>query len=145
AFLLIVLPRNGSARDLVSCDPAVAMLLSTGVILMSKPSRLKRMIAGALLGAAALFRHDFGMYGIVAATLVCLFQERSIVGRFRRQLLRAAQGLAWLFVGIGATAGIGYAVFAAQDFRALWTNLVVYPTVATDYRRTPFPLGAMSH
>ena len=47
AFLLIVLPRNGSASDLVSCDPAVAVLLSTGVILMSKPSRLKRMIADA--------------------------------------------------------------------------------------------------
>jgi hypothetical protein len=139
ASILVLLPRNRSSVDLLYCDPAIAIILMAGVILTDETSPARRVAAGALIGTAALFRHDFGLYGVLAATGASFFEGSAIGLPFRQRFHRSAASLAWVFLGIGATAGVGYGILAALDFRSLWTNLWTYPAVATHYRMLPFP------
>src|SRR5262249_46483929 len=98
---------------------------------------------GVLLGIATLFRHDFGVYGILSATIVCLLEQATIHHNFKDRLRNFSSAVSWLFIGIAATAGLGYGILAALDFRALWTNLIAYPLITTYYRKLPFPFDQM--
>jgi len=143
ASVVALLPRNRSAVDLTYLDPAIALILLAGVILATHPSRNKRVAVGVLLGTATLFRHDFGIYGIIAVTFSSFFEVSTIAGRFRQRCQRAATGLAWIFLGIGSTAGVVYGTLSVLDFPALWNNLLTFPVAATYYRMLPFPFAAM--
>jgi 4-amino-4-deoxy-L-arabinose transferase-like glycosyltransferase len=140
AFALFLLPRTQQFTDLLACDPSLSLILWAGVLMIDRTAKWTSFAIGLLVGLAALFRHDFGVYGSFAVIMACCVRE-SI--RFELPSLKKALAeIAWVFLGILLTAGVVYGTLALLDWRAVLTNLVTYPAKATYYRRRPFPWRA---
>ncbi|MBI4716784.1 MAG: hypothetical protein HY763_03190 [Planctomycetes bacterium] len=123
----------GTAPELTTYPPAILLLvLAVGrIVALAHDARPRQAwTAGALLGAAAIFKHDVAAYGALAATLAILALTRSspderLAGSGWAALLRAAGGA--LIVLAPAAAYIAYHAGAYA-----WTDLFVFP--AGDFR-----------
>jgi len=140
AFVLFLLPRNQDSIELIACDPAVALLFCAGTVFLSGNSPRKRIATGLLVGSAALFRQDFGAYGLAAVMVACCLRETTAVTF--PSVKKVASEIGYSLLGVFLTAGIGYGLLAFLDWHALMTNLITYPALTTYYRKLPFPLRA---
>jgi len=140
AYVLFLLPRNQDSIELIACDPAVALLFCAGTVFLSGNSPWKRIATGLLVGSAALFRQDFGAYGLAAVMVACCLRETTAVTF--SSVKKVASEIGYSLLGVFLTAGVGYGLLAFLDWHALMTNLITYPALTTYYRKLPFPLRA---
>lgn len=137
AFLLVV--THTIAITLTpgySVVPALAAALGALATLGSAGSTF---LAGVLIGIAALFRHDFGVY-VAVATFASLLVRGAVTRQpFARDLLRLGAGAIVIalpaYVGLAAVAGI----------QPMVDQLLVVPLTVIPYYRlpvlgTPYPL-----
>ena len=138
AFLL-PLHVHGDSETLYHVNPAIAFLLVGGLRLCTDIRCGRNMfLSGLLFGIAAVFRHDFGVYGIVAALVTTLLnREHSANWKQRRQNIVA------LISGFLLVSGIVYGSFTLIGGEAVFRNLVVYPYIATKFRDLPYSLGTV--
>src|SRR5207237_2012369 len=120
AWALFLMPRHQPGLLIYACDPALALVVAGGAVLVARPGR--PFLAGCLLGLAALFRQDFGAYGAAAGVVAASCVSRRCLAR--------------LVLGILATAGLGYGLVAlAAGPRLVYENLLLYPSRVMPYRK----------
>jgi hypothetical protein len=133
AYLLFLLPRAEYGAQLYLCDPALALILAAGALLISSPGISPRVfLTGVLLGGAMLFRHDFGVYGVIAAVgaIISLRDDRGPT-RTRR--------LGLLLLGVLIVSGTGYGLLALGGLRPIIDCMIRYPTLVMPFRRLHYP------
>jgi len=138
----LLLPLTGGDRLLV-CDPSLALILAGGAVVTGGRAggRGRYVLAGGLLGAATLFRQDFGAGGVIAGLAVITWIEcrqargSGSAGWPTARILRA-WGL--LLSGITLVALPPYLMVAWPDPRPLVHALVVLPPRLMHYRTLPY-------
>ncbi len=138
----ILLPLN-SGHALTTCDPALSLLLAAGAVLTGAWAKTSRhLLAGFILGLAALFRHDFGAYGCLAAVAAVSWSEwRTRWTSVRTPVNKAfggARTLAPLLMGIALVIVPGYGLLALRDPAQLLHALIVMPPAMMPYRTLPY-------
>jgi len=125
---------EGSHLKMVS--PALMLILVAGLRLTADVSQNRRpLLTGMLLGLAAIFRHDFGIFGFVASLLVIVCpRENSPV---MREKIRSSVSL---FLGFALVAGTVYGALLTGGFYAVFENLVMFPAMSLPYRVLPYPI-----
>ncbi|HEU4403570.1 MAG TPA: hypothetical protein VFT43_15840 [Candidatus Polarisedimenticolia bacterium] len=134
--------------------PALLLVLLSLVILAScvdeastdgRRSNVRLGLAGGALGAAALFRHDLGAYGLLASlpSLVALMLRPTsgAAGASRRRSVEAARRGSPYFAGLICAFGVPAAWFLTRvPIREVIFALFTYPsTMYIATRRLPFP------
>lgn len=122
--------------DLKMVSPALMLLLAAGLRL-SADLNLNRSswLTGMLLGLAAVFRHDFGTFGLVASLLVLLWPREDSQGR--QEKIRSTVSL---LTGFILVAGAVYGALLSLGFYTTFENLVIFPSMSLPYRTLPYPL-----
>jgi hypothetical protein len=128
-------------KPLPLCDPALALLLVGGAVLTScGPARSRSFAAGLLFGVVAVFRHDFGVYAVLAGALSGLWILPAEPTRGQASWERLIQGvwrLRHLALGVGAVIVPVYGLLALGDPHHMLEALV-YPADAMPYRTLPY-------
>jgi hypothetical protein len=138
----ILLPLN-SGQMLTTCDPALSLLVAAGAVLTGTWAKTPRhLVAGLLLGSAALFRHDFGAYGCLAAVATVSWSEWRIlwssVGTPVNKAFSLARTLAPLLLGMALLSVPAYGLLALRDPAQLLHALIAVPTAMLPYRTLPY-------
>jgi hypothetical protein len=133
--------------------PALLLLLLGSLLLAQAVDRARTaavtpgwrsFAAGAMVGAAALFRHDLAFYGLVASTpfLIALVWPREAAARGVGRRAALAARLGWPYLaGIALAFGVpAAALLAAVPVREVVFELFVYPsTTYAAARGLPYP------
>ena len=138
----LCLPLTSGDRLLV-CDPSLSLILAGGAVVTGAQAggSGRYVLAGALLGAASLFRQDFGAGGVIAGLAAITWIEcrqargSGSAGWPTARILRA-WGL--LLSGITLVALPPYLMVAWPDPRPLVHALVVLPPRLMHYRTLPY-------
>lgn len=129
---------EGSHLKMVS--PALMLILAAGLRLTEDLSRNRRpWLTGMLLGLAAVFRHDFGVFGFVASLAVILCPRGNSQGK--QEKFRSSVSLLTGFVLI---AGAVYGALLSAGFYAVFENLVIFPSKSLPYRVLPYPIDLVN-
>jgi hypothetical protein len=129
---------------LITLDPSLALVLCAGLIVTGAPPRRRLVAGGLVLGCASLFRHDFALYGAVAAASALAVE--ALVSAPRGLRARTAARSIWV-VTLSAL-GVALPVFAAlawPDPGKLWDCLVSKPFELMDLRRIPYSHALAQH
>ena len=141
AFCSFLLPRQEAGWQYYVPDPSQVLVLVAGVVLTAGPIRRWRLLlTGAILGSGALFRIDFGVYGLLAGLAVLAWAIRASASQGQSIVTYLRQAGA-LLLGFLVIAGLGYGAVSARGIRPVIDNLFVYPAQTLPYRKTPFSLG----
>lgn len=131
---------EGSQLKMVS--PALMLILAAGLRLSADVSRNRRpWFAGMLSGLAAVFRHDFGIIGLVASVLLIVWPRDNSQGWQAK--IRSTVSL---LTGFVLVAGTVYGALLSVGFSAVFENLFVYPSMSLTSRVLPYPIEqVLSH
>jgi len=140
----LILPfRSGS--DFVICDPALALVLAAGAVLSIGRGRLPTYLgAGALVGLAATFRHDFALYGAIAAAVTTLchhwhgLPHSGDATSPERELLADVWRPAALVAGMAVVIIPVYGLLALRGPQVLIEMLLTNPRRLMVFRRLPY-------
>ncbi len=140
----LVLPLR-SGDQLPTCDPALALVLAAGAVLSEGTGRLARYLsAGVLLGFAAVFRHDFALYGTAGAVVTSLWRYRQTLrrsGDSPSSLRRVLAGV-WrpgvVVAGIAVVIIPVYGLLALRGPRVLVAMLLANPPKMMAFRTLPY-------
>lgn len=131
--------------QLMTCDPAMSLVLAAGASLTGAwGGRRRDFLAGSLLGLAATFRHDFGLYGAVAGAAVLLRGYRRRLEQSHDSwptanwLIGAMWHLRSLVGGIAITALPVYGFLALHGPRRLVEALLTEPATLMPFRTLPY-------
>ena len=131
--------------QLMTCDPAMSLVLAAGASLTGAwGGRRREFLAGSLLGLAATFRHDFGLYGAVAGVAVLLWGYRRGLEPSHDSWPRANSitGAMWhlraMVGGIATTAVPVYGFLALHGPRRLVEALLTEPARLMPFRTLPY-------
>jgi hypothetical protein len=122
---------------LITIDPSFALELFAGVALTSAPTKRRLVSGGLLLGCASLFRHDFALYGALAAAAALT------VGAYTTEPPGLRAKAATFSISIVALSALAvalpmYGMLALADPVALWDCLAVKPPELMELRRIPY-------
>ena len=132
--MLFLAALEGNMLKIVS--PALMLLLAAGLRLSADLEQNRRPIAtGLLLGLAAVFRHDFGVFGFVASLLVISWPRDD--SPEKKEIIRSSVSLV---TGFLLVAGTVYGALLFAGFYAVFQNLVIYPSTFIPYRVLPYPI-----
>jgi len=136
AVLAILLPLT--TLQLYTLDPSVCLVFSGGAVLIGGLSTARLISAGALIGFASLFRHDFGLYGAMAAAATVAVRagaqslaREHLWPRLVRPILLVALGVLAITVPV-------YVALALPSPARLLDCLVIKPSQLMEYRRLPY-------
>src|SRR5262245_40169703 len=117
--LALMLPfRTGS--EFVVCDPAFALVLAAGAVLNVGRDRLRPYLgAGALVGLAATFRHDFALYGAIAAVVTTLWRHGARPRDSGRPIDSERKVFGELWRPVALVAGLAVVIIPVYGFLAL--------------------------
>jgi hypothetical protein len=131
--------------QLMTCDPAMSLVLAAGASLTGAwGGRRREFLAGALLGLAASFRPDFGLYGAIAGAAVSLWGCRRGPEKSHDSwptatgLIGAVWHLRNLLGGIATTAVPVYGFLALHGPRRLVEALLTEPASLMPFRTLPY-------
>jgi hypothetical protein len=140
----LVLPRT-SGVALTFGNPALAFMLGAGAILTASSGGGRRdLFAGLLLGITAIFRQDFGVYGVAAGMAAVLWRNwwrlREGADRLDRlaRVLSGIRRLGWLLGGVAIVTIPVYGLLALRGVRELASALVVQPRNMMPFRTLPY-------
>ena len=135
----------GTGDQLVACDPALSLILAAAASLTGAWGLPRNeFTAGSLLGLAATFRPDFGLYGVVAGVAVSLWRSRSgsdaphyssLPGN---RLVGPLWHLGFLVGGIATTAVPFFGLLSSYGPRHLIGALFVTPARLMPFRTLPY-------
>lgn len=122
-------------------DPALALVLAAGVVLTGGDSTPRLVSAGVLIGLASLFRHDFGLYGAVAAALGVTCAAHAPDADSDRRWQRITRRVGSIALGVLVIALPAYGLLALRSLERLVDCLIIKPPQLMEYRSIPYGIG----
>lgn len=122
-------------------DPALALVLAAGVVVTGGESTLRLVSAGVLIGLGSLFRHDFGLYGAIAAALGITCAEHAADADPGRRWQRITWRVSKVALGVLLIALPAYGLLALRSLEQVVDCLLIKPPQLMEYRTIPYSIG----